>query len=66
VVPGDVNDVHFWLVWARGQERFACEGVYGLAGLVPGDVQAGHADAAVLGDAQDTEVEQGVVEGAEG
>jgi hypothetical protein len=37
-----------------------------LADLVPGDVQARYADAAVLGDAQDVEVEQGVVEGREG
>ena len=50
------------LVRARSQERFACEGVYCLADLGTGDVQAGDADPAVLGDAQDAQVEQGVVE----
>jgi hypothetical protein len=36
------------------------------AGFGPGDVQAGNADPAVFGDAEDAEVEQGMVEGAQG
>ena len=66
MVPGDVNNVHTRLEWARGQQWLACERIHCLASFVPGDVQGGDADAAVLGDAQDAEVEQGMVEGAEG
>jgi hypothetical protein len=65
-MPGDVNDVNGRLARARGQEGFACERVYCLAGFASGDVEAGYTDPTVLGDAQDAEVEQGVVKGAQG
>ena len=63
VVPGNVDYVYRWLVRAGNQQGLADERVHGHASLVPGDIQAGYADAAVFGDAQ---VEQGVAEGAEG
>ena len=62
VMPGDVHDVHRRLVWPRDQQRLACERVHGPARLVSRDIQAGHADLPVLGDAQDTQVEERVVQ----
>ena len=53
LVPGDVDHVYGWLVRPGDEQGFAGEGVYGQAGLVSGYVEAGHADAAVLGDAED-------------
>lgn len=49
MVPRDVDDVHYRLKGARGQERLAGKGVYCLAGFGPGDVQGGDADPAVFG-----------------
>jgi hypothetical protein len=65
-MPGDVDHVHRRLVRARDQERLTFECIHRFAGFGPGDVEAGNADPAILGDAKDAEVEQGVVEGAEG
>ena len=64
-VPGDVDDVHFGLARSRDQKRLARELIHRPACLVPGDVQSGYADPPVLGDADDTQVEQRVVQSAE-
>ena len=61
-----MSNVHTRLEWARGQEWLAGERIHCLASFVPGDVQGGDLDAAVFGDAEDAEVEQGTVEGADG
>jgi hypothetical protein len=53
VMPGDIDDVDRRLARARNQEWLACEGIYRPAGLGSGNVEGGHADAAVFGDAQD-------------
>ena len=65
-MPGDVNDVDRRLASARGQEWFACKRVHCLPSFAPSDIQAGYAYPPVIGDAQDTEVEQRMVERAEG
>ena len=64
-VPGDVDDVHFRLARPRDEKRLARELIHGPARLIPGDIQAGHADPPVLGDADDAQVEQCVVQSAE-
>ena len=64
-VPGDVDDVHFRLSRPRDQKRFARDLIHRPTRLVPGDVQSGYADPPVLGDADDTQVEQRVVQSAE-
>ena len=50
-VPGNVDYFHRWLVRAGNQQGLADEGVHGHCGFVPGDVEAGYADAVVFGDA---------------
>ena len=65
LMPGDVHDVHRRLTRSRDPERLTCERIDCPARLVPGDIQAGHADPPVLGDAHDTQVEQGVVQRAQ-
>jgi hypothetical protein len=65
-MPGNVDYVHRWLVRTGNQQGFASEGVHGQAGFISGYVEAGYADAAVFGDAEDAQVEEGVVEGTEG
>ena len=61
MMPGDVHDVHHWLARSRDQQRLSCERIHGPARLVPGYIQVGYADLPLLGDAQDTQVEQRVV-----
>jgi hypothetical protein len=63
-MPGDVDHVDRRLVRAGDEQGLAGQRVDGQAGVVPGHVQAGHADPAVLGDAQDAQVEQRVMQGA--
>jgi hypothetical protein len=46
-----VDYVHRWLVRAGNQQGFTGERVNGHAGLVPSDIQAGHADLPIFGDA---------------
>ena len=65
VMPGDVHNVHCRLVWPRDQQGLTCEPIHGPARVVPGDIQAGHADPPLLGDAQDTQVEQRMVQRAQ-
>jgi hypothetical protein len=65
VMPGDVQDIPRRLTRPRYPERLTRERVDRPARLVPGDIQVGHPDPPVLGDAHDTQVEQRVVQGAE-
>jgi hypothetical protein len=65
VVPGDIHDVHRRLTRSRYPKRLACERIHRPACLVPGDIQAGHADPPVLVDADDAEVERRVVQRAQ-
>ena len=62
---GNVDHVHFRLARLRDEKQLARELIHGPARLIPGDVQSGHADPPVLGDADDTQVEQRVVQSAE-
>jgi hypothetical protein len=61
-----VDHVYLRLLRPGDEQGFAGEGVYGHARFGPGHVEAGYADAAVFGDAEDAQVEQRVVEDAEG
>ena len=61
LVPGNVDYVHLWLLRSKSEQGSSGECVHGNACLVPGNVEAGDADTAVLGDA----VEQSAVESAE-
>ena len=65
VMPGDVHDVHRRLEWSRDQQGLTCERIHGPARVVPGDIQAGYADPPLLGDTQDTQVEQRMMQRAQ-
>ncbi|MGH3179407.1 MAG: hypothetical protein ACRDPF_36705 [Streptosporangiaceae bacterium] len=52
-VPGNVDYVHRRLLRAGNQQRFSSECIHGHAGFAPGYIHAGHADVAVIGDAED-------------
>ncbi len=51
-------------MWPRDQQGLTCERIHGPARFVPGDIQTGHADLPLLGDAQDPQVEQRMVQRA--
>ena len=62
---GDVDDVHFRLARPRDQQRLARELIHLPARLIPGDIQAGYSDPPVLGDTDDTQVQQRMVQRAQ-
>ena len=44
VMPGDVNNIHRWLVWPWDQQWPTCKRVHRPARLAPGYIQARNAD----------------------